>query len=1037
MANWWEEPALTGVGRLPMRPPLVDRDGPWFRPLDGRWRFSFAARPDATPDGFPADDFDDVGWKEVDVPGCWTMQGYDRPIYTNYAMPFRTFPPDVPDDNPTGCYRTRFTVPDEWRDRRVVLHIGGAESALRVWVNGTEVGTSKDSRLEAEFDVTDQVRFGASSVLAAEVVRWSDASFVEDQDQWWHAGIHREVFLYSTPRTFLGDVHATASLTPELTTGTLDLKVGVDFADAERADGWVVAARVEDERGHAVTEAEFRGPVPRSRATYRFGGHTVHLHAEVADIAPWSAESPTRYRLQVALLDPDGNLHDTATCSIGFRRVEIKGREFLVNGAAVLFRGVNRHDFDPDTGRVVTVEQMRADLVLMKQFGFNAVRTSHSPNDPRFYDLCDELGLYVVDEANIESHAFIFSLCDDPRYLNAWVDRGARMVQRDKNHPCIVMWSLGNESGYGAAHDALAAWIRRYDPSRPLHYEGAIFLDWNRAQTATDVLCPMYPEIADIVRWAERDESPAMPLIMCEYSHAMGNSNGCLADYWDAIERLDGLQGGFIWEFWDHGLRQQLPDGTTRSAYGGDFGDTPNDLNFCIDGVVWPDRTPKPALYEHKYLACPVRLRASQGSLKRGVVRLRNVQHFADVSWLRARYEITVDGEVVQHGALRLPAMAPGATESVEIAGLNPEAAPGEEAYLTVSFETARALPWAPEGFVVGWQQLALPTRRKRRAPATGGGERAEVDLDTDNGLLTGMRIDGHALLTTEPELSLWRAATDNDGLKLAPNQELKPLGRWRSWGLDHLTRSVDRVRTKNTSDGTTMSVRAQYVGSDPEAIVKTNTTYLKARDGSVTVTEDIRIPKQFEDLPRIGLVFEIPESLEHLVWLGRGPHESYPDRKRGAAFGRYESTVTDQYVPYVMPQEHGGHTDTRWFALHDGAGHGLQIIGETPFHFSASHFSAADLIERDTRRRAATAARDLRARRPRAPRPRHALVRAGHARGIPRRPRPLPLHLDPPPVHPALTTRYSRSARRALRRSLPASSRSGSAVNSNVRGIL
>ena len=358
----------------------------------------------------------------------------------------------------------------------------------------------------------------------------------------------------------------------------------------------------------------------------------MRLHTQIADVIPWSAEEPNRYQLQVALLDPEGSLHDTATISIGFRRVEIKGRDFLVNGKPILLRGVNRHDFDPDTGRVVTVDQMRDDLVLMKQFGFNAVRTSHSPNDPRFYDLCDELGLYVVDEANIESHAYIFSLCDDPSYVNAWVDRGARMVQRDKNHPSIIMWSLGNESGYGAAHDALAAWIRSYDPSRPLHYEGAIFLDWNRTQSATDVLCPMYPEIADIVRWAERGDAPEMPLIMCEYSHAMGNSNGGLADYWDAIERLDGLQGGFIWEFWDHGLRQQLPDGTTRSAYGGDFGDEPNDVNFCIDGVVWPDRTPKPALQEHRYLACPIRMRASQGNLKRGVIRLRNVQHFAGIS---------------------------------------------------------------------------------------------------------------------------------------------------------------------------------------------------------------------------------------------------------------------------------------------------------------------------------------------------------------------------------------------------------------------
>jgi beta-galactosidase len=945
MTRWWTQPELTAIGRLPMRPPLVDRTGPWFRSLDGTWRFTLAERPDAVPDGFTAPDFDDGAWSDVAVPGCWTMQGFDRPIYTNVAMPFDEFPPNVPEANPTGCYRTTFDVPREWTDRRVVLHIGGADSALQLWVNGTEVGISKDSRLEAEFDITELVNLEGPNLLAAEVVRWSDASFVEDQDQWWHAGLHREVFLYSTPRTFLTDVHATASLTPDLTTGTLDLRVNVQFDEAERADGWVVAARCETARGRAVTTPEFRGPVPRSRAAYRFGGHTVRLHTQIADVAAWSAESPTRYQLQVALLDPEGNLHDTAMISIGFRRVEIKGRDFLVNGKPILLRGVNRHDFDPDTGRVVTLDQMRDDLVLMKQFGFNAVRTAHSPNDPRFYDLCDELGLYVVDEANIESHAYIFSLCDDPRYVNACVDRGARMVQRDKNHPSIIMWSLGNESGYGATHDALAAWIRSYEPSRPLHYEGAIFLDWNRRQSATDVLCPMYPEIADIVRWAERDDAPNMPLIMCEYSHAMGNSNGGLADYWDAIERLDGLQGGFIWEFWDHGLRQHLPDGTTRSAYGGDFGDEPNDLNFCIDGVVWPDRTPKPALREHKYLACPIRMRASQGNLKRGVIRLRNVQHFAGTFWLRARYEITIDGEIVQHGALRIPEIAPGETETVEIAGLNPEAAPDEEAFLTVYFETAIDLGWAPKGFEVGWQQVALPTRRKRRAPRESNpGERTEVDFDTDAGLLTAIRFDGQTLLTTPPVLSLWRAPTDNDGLKLAPNQELKPLGRWRSWGLEHVTRGVDRVRNKQTSDGRVMTVRAHFAAADDDVEILQNTTYLCDANGVVTLTEDIRVPKELDDLPRLGFAFELPSSLEQLVWFGRGPHESYPDRKLGAAFGRYESTVTDQYVPYVMPQEHGGHSDTRWFALHDGNGHGLHISAGAPFHFSAGHFTAADL---------------------------------------------------------------------------------------------
>jgi beta-galactosidase len=936
----WTTPEITGRGRLPMHTRAVPRTGPWFESLDGTWRFAHAPRPAACPTDFASEECDDSTWDEIAVPGCWTMQGYDYPIYTNVQMPFAGLPPELPDENPTGCYRTSFTIRRHWHGRRIVLHVGGAESVASVWINGAEVGVQKDSRLESEYDITELVRFDTPNLLAIMVVRWSDASYVEDQDQWWHAGLHRSVFVYSTPRTHLADVNVDASLTKDLDTGTLSVRATVHFDGDDRRDGWTVTARCENARGRAACPP-MQGDVPRSRAPYRFGGHNVQLQSTVPKVAAWSAEQPNRYQLTVALVDPEGEVHDETTVPIGFRRIEIVGRQLLINGAPVLIRGVNRHDFDPDTGRVVSVESMRADLVLMKQFGFNAVRTSHSPNDPRFLELCDELGMYVVDETNFESHAFIFSLCDDSRYVAALLDRGMRMVQRDRNHPSVILWSLGNESGYGAGHDALAAWIRQADPTRPLHYEGAIFLDWNCRQNATDVLCPMYPEIADIVRWAEKDASPDMPLIMCEYSHAMGNSNGCLADYWEAIERLDGLQGGFIWEWWDHGLRQRLPDGTERFAYGGDFGDTPNDVNFCIDGVVWPDRTPKPALWEHKQLACPVHVRVSKADARRGAVRLHNRQYFSDCSWLRARYEITVGEDVVQRGTLRLPPLKPGHQASADIAGLVPEAGPGEEAFLTVRFETAREMPWAAKGFEVGWQQASLPVRRRRTVEPTGRRAKDfECTIDPEHGLLASLRVDGRELVVSAPTISLWRAPTDNDGLKLAPLQELKPLGRWRAWGVDNIARTVERVQTK----GATTTVRARYVGADPEAVVLQRTTYTMGTDGTVTVAEDVRIPKQLDDLPRVGLEFTLSAGLEHLRWYGRGPHESYPDRKHGVAIGIYESSVTDQYVPYVMPQEHGLHVDTRWFELADEDGRGLRFTASEPFAFSASHYSATDL---------------------------------------------------------------------------------------------
>ncbi len=496
------------------------RDGsPWFRRLDGRWRFTLAGSPEAAPAGFEQPGFDDSAWARVAVPGCWTMQpppvagdgadGLDRPVYTNVQMPFRPRPPFVPQANPTGSYRTSFTVPRAWRGRRVVLHVGAAESVLFVWVNGHAVGMSKDSRLAAEFDVTDHVRIGRRNSLCAMVVRWSDASYVEDQDQWWHAGIHREVVLYSTAPTYLADVEAIGGLAADLRTGTLDVRVEVGWSASPsglRPDaGWRVEVQLESLGGQRVGRSE-RLEIPWRAGPYEFEGHVARWHLDVPGALRWSHETPSLYRVVVTLFDPSGAVREVNACRVGFRRVEVRGTAFLVNGAPVTFFGVNRHDFDPDTGRVVTEEQMRAELVLLKQFGFNALRTSHSPNDPRLLDLCDELGMMVVDEANIESHALNFSLVHDPRYRAQWMERGCRMVERDKNHPSVVMWSLGNESGYGAVHDALAAWIRHRDPSRPLHYEGAIMLDWQGGHAATDVLCPMYPEI-----WTIEAAAPARP----------------------------------------------------------------------------------------------------------------------------------------------------------------------------------------------------------------------------------------------------------------------------------------------------------------------------------------------------------------------------------------------------------------------------------------------------------------------------------------------------------------------------------------------
>jgi beta-galactosidase len=942
MPEPWVTPELTGLGRIAMHSvPHDDR-----LDLDGRWHFQLLPRPDAEPSPM---------WGEITVPGCWTMQGTgDLPHYTNIRMPFEGLPPDIPDDNPTGLYERTFELPDRWAGRRVVLHVGAAESVLIVRLNGHNVGVSKDSHLAAEFDVTDLVRPGRNTVTLR-VVKWSDATYIEDQDQWWHGGITRSVYLYATGRVHLADVRAIAGLADDLATGTLELTVAVGFSGVKPEAGWTVEARVGGLDAMLQAEAPvadrdaamgwtladqsllFRHasgqPLSANEAVAWTALHRrmvppldglVTWRVEIPKVSPWSAEEPSLYSLTITLRTPNGEVVEEGHLQVGFRRVEIEGLDLLVNGRRVLLRGVNRHDFDQHTGRAVSLESMHADLIAMKRFGFNAVRTSHYPNDPTFLDLTDELGLYVIAEADIESHAFWGTLCDDPRYLGAWVDRVSRMVIRDKNHASVILWSLGNESGYGANHDAAAAWVRRYDPSRPLHYEGAIRFDWSSDQTVSDVTCPMYPPISAIVAHA-RSGKQRHPLVMCEYSHAMGNSNGTLAEYWEAIETTPGLQGGFIWEWWDHGLVQTLPDGGQRWTYGGDFGDRPNDGNFCLDGLVWPDRRPKPALWEHKHLAAPVRVTADPAALRQGAVELHNRQDFRDLGWLRARYELSLDGEVVNDGDLELPAIGPGEAAVARLPDWKPPARDANrELWLTIRFWTAKREAWAPEGFEVCWAQLPLQPLGSVR-PGPEALVQTPVILD-EAGLL------GHELFASPLTLCLWRAPTDND--RIGGMAE-----RWAAWGVDRLERRLVAV----VRNGPATVVRSEYRTASG-IVVPHEQTLRGLSGGGVLVDELAVVPDELTDLARVGTVMETVPGLERLELFGSGPHETYPDRKRGGEIGRWRSTVDEQYVPYIRPQENGGHADVRWLALRDEHGRGMRVTLDRPRQVSATHFRAADL---------------------------------------------------------------------------------------------
>jgi beta-galactosidase len=973
-AKSWEMPQLPGLNKLPPRATLIPypsaadarslarENSAWFQTLNGRWDFKIFPRPEAATE----ESVRGGTWSAIEVPGNWTMQGFGKPYYTNVQMPFPNLPPDVPDDNPTGVYRRAFHLAEDWRGRRIVLHFGGCEGALYVYLNGQPVGLSKDARTPAEFDVTGLVRFGEPNELWAMVLQWSDASFLEDQDHWWQAGIQREVYLYATGTPHLQDIFARGDLTDDYRDGILRVTAKVGLPGESYAD-CAVDVQLFDPRQRPV----FRQPLSAACDVLRspFGDPQaprteVRFERTIRRVRRWTAETPALYTLVATLKTPRGE--ESSACRIGFRRIEIANRQLLINGARVMIRGVNRHDHDDTTGKAVSREVMEADIRLMKQFNVNAVRTSHYPNDPYWLDLCDRYGIYLVDEANIETHAFYYDLCRDDRYTAAFVERVRAMVERDKNHPSVIFWSLGNESGYGPNHDAAAGWARGADPSRPLHYEGAISRgesNWESGERATDVVCPMYPPIRDIVAWAKAGKG-RRPMILCEYSHAMGNSNGSLSDYWAAFERYPGLQGGYIWEWIDHGIRQTTSGGQPYWAYGGDFGDVPNDANFCADGIVWPDRTPHPALFEFKQLAQPVRVEAVD--LRRGRVRIINKQHFAGLEWLRGEWEQTVDGVRVRKGKLPALKIEPGNSLKAK---LDLKYAGSGEQFLTFHFYQRRATLWAPAGHEVGWEQFPVtesprPAAKKNHAktqppvPEIQAEETADAFtlrvagvravLEKSTGALAEFGSDRNLILVG-PRLNVWRAATDNDGLKLwtdRPWEKQKPLARWLALGLDRVQYSLDGVRLIQTKKPLPVIEVVQWasgrgVWDDFRHIQR----YALLPSGELRVENMVRLGKGITDIPRVGVELALVPELEQLEWFGRGPWDNYSDRKAAAMVGRYRSTVTEQYVPYIMPQEHGHKTDVRRLTLSDEEGSGLSVEGAPTFEFSARHFTAGDLF--------------------------------------------------------------------------------------------
>ena len=944
--NYWMSPETTSVNRLPM----LNIEHFEQISLDGTWRFQLLHSPT-----------EKIGkrWASIPVPGLWTMQEpsevfFDKPIYTNVQMPFEEQPPFVPAENPTGVYERDFDVPKSWNGKRIVLQVGGYESVALIYINGQEVGLTKDSRLAAEFDVTQFVSSG-NNVVRIDVTKWSDATFIEDQDQWWHGGITRSIKLYATNKVFIEKFAVIAGLDKDLTTGTLDVRAKISSIDNESTDGYslhlairelskVKSARIsaliknfvppiwtETPEEVAIAARDYfhakfwNGNLPQSAKTavsiMEPPPHgEITLQTKVSKINAWSAEEPNLYTLDIELRNPDGAVIEVSQQRIGFRSIVIKGQDFLVNGKPIIFYGINRHDFNRFTGRALTRDDMRQDLLELKRWNFNAVRTSHYPNDAAFLDLCDELGFYVIGEANIESHAFISSICNDTRYLTAFVDRVGRMVQRDIHHPSVVMWSLGNESGAGTNHEAAAAFARSFDPSRPLHYEGGIRGNWMGSHSLTDVIAPMYPAINSIKDYAKSPKADR-PLIMCEYSHAMGNSNGTLAEYWEVIESTRGLQGGFIWEMWDHGPVQTMPDGSKRNAYGGDYGETKHDGNFCCDGMVFPDRTAKPAMHEFKAIAAPVVITGVKAAT--GQFKIFNKNFFKDLSQYQLQWTITCDGVVQDSGVVKLPKVAPRKSANFKVSSkkLTKGTNRGER-FITFSLVCLASTPWALPMSEVAWSQVALPSTVL--APAKKAKEIGDV-VDEHGQIILPYGI-------VAPAVSLWRAPTDNDRIGHIAT-------KWERYGVRDISRTDCVVRQTSTS------IKIANTWETGTGVSFKHTQLITPVVGGFTVKETVTIPKAFDDLARVGTLFELDGSLSDLVYFGTGAHESYPDRKIGR-IGRFVSTVAAQYIPYVRPQENGGHAAVRWFEVTNSAGNGLRFAMGKPAQVSVTPNRDAELAD-------------------------------------------------------------------------------------------
>ena len=947
----WENHQIDGINRMPARAHFLtfpskekallnnNRYTHAFKNLNGVWKFMFLDAPEYSPEGFFNSDFDVTKMDDITVPGNWQLQGYGKMHYSDLWYNFPINPPYVPTENPTGIYKRTFFVEESYRDKKIIIRFCGVDSAYHLWINGKEVGYSKVARNESEFDITDLIRVGEENDVTVRVYQWSDGTYLEDQDMWWESGIFRDVELIGVPKDGINDYKVIADLDDEYKNGIFKVEaflrttkeVNVTFELVDAGENTVFTKTVVAKEGKAC------------------------IDEVIADVNHWTAETPYLYKLFMTVED-DGQIVEVIPQNVGFRNIRLNGETFLVNGVAIKFKGVNRHDYSPQNGRVVSREEIEKDIILMKQFNINAIRTSHYPNSYYLYDLCDEYGMYLIAETDLECHGFELTgdykwITDDSSWELAYVSRMTRMIERDKNHPAIIFWSLGNESAFGCNFRKMTDVAHEMDPTRLVHYEGDFDVE------SADVYSTMYT-------WIENPKKPYLmkdiiekskkPHIHCEYCHAMGNGPGNLKDYQDLVYAHDKLQGGFVWEWFDHGIESFTESGEKYYRYGGDFGDDPSNKDFCIDGLIMPDRTPSPGLYEYKKVIEPITTTAVD--IQKGIINLLSRYDFANLDRFNLVYKVMEDDVILQTGFMAVPSIEARANKDItlpyDLSSIKVK--PGAHYYVNISYQLREDTSYASSGHELATAQFELPLYKEGIVVRPEGilnvekehttlhvkGANFSLDFNLVNGNLMNIVRDGMQVLSKGPRLTLWRAPISND---------MEIIDKLKKVYFLHLEHEVV-MNIDYHMEGNILKVEVDTINSTTNSAwhFKTKYVYTVCPSGDILIdvegTPSGRVDLAPDMLPRIGVSMHLDKSMEHVRYFGMGPGENYADSKEAAQMGLYANTVDGLFTNYVIPQENGNHMGCKWVSMTNDRGMGLLASTEGDFNFSASWYEDKDL---------------------------------------------------------------------------------------------